>query len=64
MTRKDYQLIAGAINGASSVADVVDRLCFALESDNPRFDRATFYAACGLDDTWPRERPEKVPQSR
>ena len=59
MTRKDYVLIAAAIRearseefrdgtyeglqGVSRVAEIVGR---KLESDNPRFDRERFIAAC------------------
>lgn len=37
-----YENILVALN------DVVGRLADALASDNPRFDRATFFAACGF----------------
>ena len=63
MTRKDYQLIAGAIQAAfrtpwlrstphadahieSARRAVVAEISEALKSDNPRFDRARFAAAC------------------
>lgn len=61
MTRKDYQLIAQAIN-APFVSDSLDmsdyaererianRLADSLKADNPRFDRARFLKACGLED--------------
>lgn len=58
MTRKDYILIANAIqttrNSVCGEADyaVVDavskELAFVLKQDNPRFDRALFMAACGV----------------
>ena len=32
------------------VGYAADWLCDALASDNPRFDRAKFLAACGLSD--------------
>jgi hypothetical protein len=59
MTRKDYQLIAAALKDAREANVVytngehVTDLCAvrvanALESDNPRFDRARFLAACGV----------------
>lgn len=59
MSRKDYELIAKAINeeriAVSLNADYVralmlmsHRLASALLSDNPRFNRATFINACGF----------------
>ena len=59
MTKKDYELIAAAVreNAAltrrddafkAAVADVAGSLAVALASDNPRFDRARFLAACGV----------------
>lgn len=60
MTRKDYQLIAGTIEaivkGArydhryeSCLRELVNTLSDKLEVDNPRFNRATFWKASGLD---------------
>jgi hypothetical protein len=58
MTRKDYQAIARALfcvraeddheerGGRAVLADVVEALADVLATDNPRFDRATFLAAC------------------
>ena len=61
MTRKDYQLIAAAINGVyESIAEHPDAtrahntgtelvtfaVASALAQDNPRFDRARFINAC------------------
>lgn len=46
MTRKDYELIAGAINESvrqvlpqhrGALIDVTERLALALKEDNPRF---------------------------
>ncbi|HET6725866.1 MAG TPA: hypothetical protein VFH85_07670 [Gammaproteobacteria bacterium] len=62
MTRKDYELIAAAIRSALPTALVAAdlpllnqahgntalRLAAALASDNPRFDRARFLKACGV----------------
>lgn len=65
MTRKDYVLIAAALNTAKNEealahapsynngwADGVDAaagvLADALSKDNPRFDRARFLKACGV----------------
>jgi hypothetical protein len=54
MTRKDYILIAKTINDAyyldqnkklTIARDFADELSF----DNPRFDRARFLTACGLE---------------
>lgn len=58
MTRKDYVLIAEAFKVAAEAVDYPERLgallaaneiAHRLERDNPRFDRARFMAACGLD---------------
>jgi hypothetical protein len=59
MTKKDYEKIASVIGGvaakydetsASPITDVLDRivedLCAIFASDNPRFDRDKFIAAC------------------
>jgi len=61
MTRKDYQLIAAAINGVyESIAEHPDAtrahntgaelvtfaVASALAQDNPRFDRTRFITAC------------------
>lgn len=55
MTRKDYILIADAINKAPVDASqdrqrntVARSIADALATDNPRFDRARFLKACGL----------------
>jgi hypothetical protein len=63
MTRKDYILIAAALNdtllidcpsveflnGAKAAAiSASQRIADALAHDNPRFDRARFLAACGV----------------
>jgi hypothetical protein len=59
MTRKDYILIAGALRTVrqanSTVAhglaidDAALHLATRLANDNPRFDRARFLKACGVD---------------
>jgi hypothetical protein len=57
MTRKDYNLIAGVFSGIAEVidinetvgADLARRLADEFEQDNPRFDRARFLAACGVE---------------
>lgn len=64
MTKKDFELIAGAVrqsrlvglNIAESTAHrfseqracTARRLADALATTNPRFDRARFLAACGV----------------
>lgn len=62
MTRKDYELIATALNDARAEAmraDSFEDRCEALQmashyiadgmaADNPRFDRKRFAAACGF----------------
>lgn len=58
MTRKDYQLIAGALKDALGAVDHPERtgailaaqeLAHRLEGENPRFNRKLFLDACGLD---------------
>ena len=63
MTRKDYVIIAehfkGSINyeqsfnnnqaGANSLKFLALTLSSSLEEDNPRFDRARFLDACGVN---------------
>jgi hypothetical protein len=62
MTRKDYVLIAqtiadlvasqkdrGAFAHAPSLEEVAQKLAYALEGDNARFDRARFLDACGVN---------------
>lgn len=61
MTRKDYVLIAEALritNGSIKVApydaetalDLVAKvIADRLENENPRFDRARFLKACGVN---------------
>jgi len=57
MTRKDYQLIADVFANFGKIiileetigADIARNLADALQGDNPRFDRARFLAACGVN---------------
>ena len=64
MTRKDYILIAEAIERATRLAPWTDlgkeqarkfaerqiafNLAYALGQDNPRFDRAQFFKTCNI----------------
>lgn len=54
MTKKDYIIIAEAINGSLLQNDLLDsfmlknRLVKALKADNPRFDEQRFIKACGF----------------
>lgn len=57
MTRKDFILIAAALKGIHGDSEyigeiqfdiVCDALANALATSNPRFNRATFLAACGV----------------
>ena len=62
MTKKDYVKIAAALKctrGISSAAnmpgfvivdDAMTRIAEVLAADDPKFDRARFYAACGVED--------------
>lgn len=58
MTRKDYEKMATVIrshrkddDGTSSavIASIAIDLAQVFATDNPRFDRARFFGACGLD---------------
>lgn len=64
MTRKDYVLIAAALRDTALIecpnfdylagvkaghASAVHRVCDAMAKDNPRFDRARFLAAAGVE---------------
>lgn len=64
MTKKDYELIAGALRSGfmtqppspmNSEVDIYDNyriivgsMANALEQDNPRFNKIIFYDACGI----------------
>ena len=57
MTRKDYQLIAGVFAHFAEIveihetigADIAEVMADALAQENPRFDRAKFLTACGVN---------------
>ena len=60
MTKKDYELIAGVMarlsadfnNGGEdtvSLSLVAQELADVLSTTNPRFDRARFLSACGVN---------------
>ena len=56
MTRKDYVALAAALRLANQITDnqgwddrtYVSAIANVLAADNPRFDRARFYAAAGV----------------
>lgn len=63
MTKKDYELIAGALAGAMGadidsdviardyrfgVKEAARRIARVLANDNPRFDQDRFNQACGI----------------
>jgi len=56
MTRKDYELLASALEGMPAFAPTLRAgresaaraIAEALEADNPRFDHARFLEACGI----------------
>ena len=59
MTKKSYEMIAREIRrhrlddngtGSGMLASVTDSLAVIFETDNPRFDRARFFTACGMDE--------------
>ena len=59
MTRKDYIALATALKGAYPIPEnntpdsawrhCVSAIARVLMQDNPRFDFARFYKACGID---------------
>lgn len=59
MTRKDFELIAGALLAAKNLGDdnegavpfgeICQILADSLATTNPRFDRVRFLRACGLE---------------
>lgn len=56
MTKKDYVLIANAINeslgSVDSTSDIhyfIDKLCLALKQDNQNFNEKIFKIACNKD---------------
>lgn len=62
MTRKDYYALADAIattridyeynpDALSGVSYVTRKIADVLAADNPRFDRARFFAACNEPQT-------------
>ncbi len=59
MSKKHYIEIAQAIKASEvpataetrkSIAELAKRLANVFAADNPRFDRARFIKACGVDD--------------
>lgn len=61
MTRKDYELLASALRSTKpdekqnvkfslQWSGDVAAIANALEADNPRFNRARFLAACGIEE--------------
>lgn len=54
MSRKDYRAIAASFARVPAeskvlVREIAETLAHQLARDNPRFDRARFMAACGLE---------------
>jgi len=60
MTRKSYEIVASVIRrhrvedtsgtGSGMLSMVADSLALVFQADNPRFDRARFFVACGMDE--------------
>lgn len=57
MTRKDYEAIAAALKNArglpmrdhaASIGAAAQCIAEVMQRDNPRFDRARFLKACGV----------------
>jgi hypothetical protein len=68
MSKKDHQALAGAIyaerryrGNALTPDDVVRVVSKVLESDNPRFNRARFLAACETGDVTAESCPNAKP---
>lgn len=57
MTHRDYEIIAGVLREESRatvcertiLAGITGRLADAMVKQNPRFKRARFFKACGLE---------------
>jgi hypothetical protein len=54
MTKKDYELIAGAVSdyltqGVVNKDGIAHILADYLKTDNPKFDRKKFLTACGVE---------------
>ena len=60
MTRKDYVMIADILrnnredfiegeDGFTVIEIIANQMASALQADNPRFDRARFLTACGVN---------------
>lgn len=59
MTRKDYELIASAINSAlKNNANIIDVLADVFSTIHPRFNRDKFVEACLKDWSPPPKEPE------
>ncbi len=59
MTRKDYEKIAKIVRehrqnddgfNSATIGSIADSLACICEEDNPRFNRARFFTACGMDE--------------
>lgn len=56
MTKKDYILIASAINNACTSVDkniksaIAKEFARVLKEENPQFNREKFYKACGVSE--------------
>lgn len=56
MTKKDYIILSGIVEGAKgikraddAVAYIAREIAWACAYDNPSFDRASFLKACGIE---------------
>ncbi len=59
MTKKDYEKLAKMVKehrqnddglNSATIASIADSLSCICELDNPRFNRARFFTACGMDE--------------
>ncbi len=48
MTKKHYAIIARELFLYGASRELIAHMAEALLKDNPRFDRASFYKACGI----------------
>ena len=52
MTKKHLEALAAILRDARTVSVATQRIAEYAAQDNPRFDRARFLKACGLDEVY------------
>jgi len=48
MSRKHYRALAQALKDSGASLQVIASIAKVLQADNPRFDSAIFFSACGV----------------